>query len=93
LAGYAGSHYANLRSQTNKQTQNKPPSTKATIVANSVKMRAGRAELKYHMAWPKIGGFIKFTYSEGVLPYLKENDLQVEYIYVMVLSTKYLRYI
>jgi hypothetical protein len=41
-------------------------------------MRAGTAELKYHMAWPKIGGFIKFTYSEGVLPYLKENDLQVD---------------
>ena len=77
LAGYAGSHHANPRSQTNRQALNKPPSTKATnlLPVNSVKTRVGRTGLKYHMAWPKIGGFIKFTYSEGVLPYLKTGKM------------------
>jgi hypothetical protein len=62
MAGYAGSHYANLRSQTNRQTLDEAPSTKATnlLPVNSVKTRAGRVELKYHMAWPQIGGFVKF---------------------------------
>jgi hypothetical protein len=42
---------------------------------NSAKTRAGTMELKYHIAWPKIGGFVKFTYSEGVLPYLKTGKM------------------
>jgi hypothetical protein len=42
---------------------------------NSVETRAGRAELKYHMAWPKIGGFIKFICPEGVLPYFKTGKM------------------